>query len=51
MTYLFVNQMNHDLSNFEAFEEITRTDDISVRVIRMLRQLVGLGPVERANVK
>ena len=31
--------------------EVTRTESISVRVIRMLGQLVGLGPVERANVK
>ena len=30
---------------------MTRTEGISVRVIRMLRQLVGFGPVERANVK
>ena len=30
---------------------VTRTEGISVRVIRMLSQLVGFGPVERANVK
>ena len=29
---------------------MTRTGGISGRVIRMLRQLVGLSPVERANV-
>ena len=30
---------------------ITRTEGISVRVIRMLCQLVGFGPIERASVK
>ena len=30
---------------------VTRTEGMSVRVIRMLGQLVGLGSVERANVK
>ena len=30
---------------------VTRTEGISVGVIRMLCQLVGSGPVERANVK
>jgi len=30
---------------------VTRTEGISVRVIRMLCQLVGFDPVERANVK
>ena len=30
---------------------VTRTELISVRVIRMLCQLVGFSPIERANVK
>jgi len=30
---------------------VTRTEGISVGVIRMLCQLVGFGPVERANIK
>ena len=30
---------------------VNRTEGISVRVIRMLCQLVGFGPVERAIIK
>mgnify|MGYP000164855923 CR=1 FL=1 len=31
--------------------KMTRTEGMSVRVMRMLRQLVGSGPVEQLNVK
>ena len=30
---------------------MTRTEVVSVGVIRMLSQLVGFGPVERLNIK
>ena len=35
----------------ECERKITREEDISVGVIRMLFQLVVLGPIERLNVK
>ena len=36
---------------FILVKKMTRTEGISVRVIRMLCQLVGFGPVEQLNVK